>query len=285
LDFSRLTAPFDGVITERNVQPGQLVQNASAGRSETLLKIDRRDIVTLVMKVPDDSAPYVTLGTEAIVQIDQLPGVIIRGKVTRIAPSILNKDRTLRVEVDLFNGTPEAFWQFAAKGVGTWLAPLGSTNPIQAAVVSNMSREAWSMNSRSVTDPFPMMPVVTGRDTRQARLLPGMSGYMRLNLQDFKDVPLIPANAVYTMGGTPYILVVENVGKTEANVGVTRQLPVRVQVNDGKLANVQVIVKQGNPLRGEPDELRELRKDEVVVLSRQMEIGDGQRLRITVEDW
>jgi hypothetical protein len=74
-------------------------------------------------------------------------------------------------------------------------------------------------------------------------------------------------------------------GKTLANVGVTQQLPVRVQVNDGKLANVQVIVKQGNPLRGEPEELRELRQEEVIVLSRQMEIGDGQPLRISLEDW
>jgi multidrug resistance efflux pump len=284
-DFSRLTAPFDGFITERTVQPGQLVQDASAGRSESLLKIDRRDIVTLVMKVPDDSAPYVTRGTEAIVQIDQLPGVLIRGKVTRLAPSILNKDRTLRVEVDLFNGPPAAFWRFAARAVGTWMAPLGATNAFQTAMISNAVREVWSMDARSVTDPFPMLPVVTGREVRQVTLLPGMSGYMRLNLQDFTNVALIPANAVYTMGGTPYILTVEDVGKTEANVGLTRRLPVRVQVNDGKLARVQVIVKQGNPLRGEPEELRELLPDETIVLSRQIEIGEGQLLRVTVDEW
>jgi multidrug resistance efflux pump len=285
LDFSRLTAPFDGYITERNVEPGHLVQNASAGRSESLLKIDRRDIVTLVMKVPDDSAPYVTRGTEALVQIDQLPGVLIRGKVTRIAPSILNKDRTLRVEVDLFNGSPAAFWRFAARAVGTWMAPLGATNAFQTAMMNNAVREVWSMDARSVTDPFPMLPVVTGREVRQVTLLPGMSGYMRLNLQDFTNVALIPANAVYTMGGTPYVLAVEDVGKTEPNMGVTRQLPVRVQVSDGKLARVQVIVKQGDPLRGESEELRELRPDETIVLSRQIEIGEGQPLRVNLEDW
>ena len=50
--------------------------------------VARTDIVTLVMKVPDNAAPYVTRDTEAVIQIDELPGVVIRGKVTRFSPWI-----------------------------------------------------------------------------------------------------------------------------------------------------------------------------------------------------
>jgi multidrug resistance efflux pump len=284
-EFSRIRAPFEGVIKDRNVQPGQLVHNASATGPESLLKIDRVDVVTLVMKVPDDSAPFVTRGTEALIQIDQLPGVIIHGQVTRVAPSILNDDRTLRVEVDLYNGPPTAFWGFAARGVANWLAPLGATTPLQAALLSKVSQEAWSADARSVSDPFPMLPEIKGRDSGQVRLLPGMSGYMRLNLHEFKNVSLIPSQAVYTIGGTSYILLVEEVGQTQPGVGKTHQMPVRVLVNDGKLARVLVIVKEGDPLRGEPEEVRKLTTDEQIVLSRQIEIGDGQNLRVTLEKW
>ena len=91
LAFAHVSAPFDGIITERSVQPGMLVQNASAGRPEALLKVARTDVVTLVMKVPDNYAPYVTTGTEAVVHIDQLPGVLIRGKVT--APCAVHSEQ------------------------------------------------------------------------------------------------------------------------------------------------------------------------------------------------
>ena len=101
----------------------------------------------------------------------------------------------------------------------------------------------------------------------------------------FKDVALIPSQAVYTLGGTPYVLLVERSEKGDPDIGRTRQVPVRVLVNDGKLARVLLVVHQGNPLKGEAEELRELRPEEEVVLSRQIEIGDGQPLHVTAETW
>ena len=90
-----------------------------------------------------------------------------------------------------------------------------------------------------------------------------MSGYMRLNLQTFHDAYLIPSSAVFTRGGKPYLMEVKD--------GGTHLLPVHVQVNDGKLAKVTVIEKEGDPSRGEPEVLRELTGDEVILLNRQTE--------------
>jgi multidrug resistance efflux pump len=285
LGFARIAAPFDGVITDRTVHPGMLVQNASTGRADALLTVDRTDIVTLVMKVPDNFAPYVTQGTDAVIRIDQYPGATIKGKVTRVTPSILNRDRTLRVEVDLYNGSEADYKQFAARCVATWLPPLLSTNPLERVLLEQAANDVWSKDCRSVLDPFPLRPQVSGASGREVHLKPGMSGYMRLNLQQFRNVALIPANAVYTVGGNQYVLAVEDIGKTEKDVGVTRQLPVRVQVNDGKVAKVAVIVRPADPLRGQTEETRELRPEETFILSRQLEIGDGQRVKVSVEDW
>jgi multidrug resistance efflux pump len=284
LDFASIRAPFDGVITTRIVQPGELVQNSSSGQSRWLMTLSRTDIVTLVMKVPDTYAPYVTKGTEAVIRIDELPGVTIRGKVTRASSSILNKDRTLRVEVDLFNGSPQRYGRLAARCANAWLAPLGAADPLQAATLSLASREAWSRDCRSLSDPFPMLPEVSGHGDEPVRLLPGMSGYMRLNLREFRDVSLIPASAVYSYGGKPYILVAEP-DREEKDVGVTRQLPVRVQVTDGKVSKVVVIVQEGDPLHGKPEKQRELSPDETVILSRQVEVGAGRKVRVTLQDW
>ena len=109
-----------------------------------------------------------------------------------------------------------------------------------------------------------------------------MSGLMRLNLQEFRNVPLIPASAVYTVGGNSYVLVIDNI---KDNVGVTRRLTVRPLLNDGRMARVAVVVREGEPLRGIPEETRELSPDEVLVLSRQTEIGSDQRVRVALKDW
>jgi hypothetical protein len=54
--------------------------------------------------------------------------------------------------------------------------------------------------------------------------------------------------------------------------GVTRQIPVAVQVNDGTLVKVAAVI----PTAGGRQEMRELTGTEVIVVSRQLEVGEGQ---------
>jgi multidrug resistance efflux pump len=276
LDYTQITAPFDGVVVKRKVDIGTFVQNASTGSSEPLLTIARNDIVTLVMKVPDDAAPYVTHDTEAVIQIDGLRDVVIRGKVTRFSPWIQNHDRTMRVEVDLYNDTPEKYERFKARALAARLAGTAAASPLALTTLLATTRAVCSADSKSFQDPLPSLPVVNGRKT-PPRLIPGMSGYMRLNLQAFHDTYLIPSSAVFTRGGKPYILEVVD--------GVTHLLPVRVQITDGKLSKVLVIVHEEMPAQGQAEELRELTGDQVIVLNRQAEIGEEQPVKVTLEKW
>jgi multidrug resistance efflux pump len=276
LDYAQIAAPFNGVVLRRNVDPGAFVQNASTGQSEPLLTVGRTDIVTLVMKVPDNVAPYVTVDTEAVIQIDELPGVEIRGKVTRFAPSILNKDRTMRVEVDLYNDGSEKYHRFVARAVGSRLAGLAADSPLGLSALLAGGRDVWNRETKSDRDPLPTFPVVSGRQTAP-QLIPGMSGYMRLNLHHFSNAYLLPSSAVFTRGGKPYLLQVEE--------GVTHLLPVHVQYDDGKLAKVAVIEQEAMPSHGQPEVLRELTGHEVILLNRQEEVGEGQSVQVTLDNW
>jgi hypothetical protein len=82
---------------------------------------------------------------------------------------------------------------------------------------------------------------------------------------------------VFTRGGKPYLLEVKD--------GLTRLLPVHVQFNDGKLAKVEVIVREESPTSDEPEVLRELNADDVIILNRQTEIGEGRPVKVTLEKW
>jgi multidrug resistance efflux pump len=276
LNYAQITAPFDGTIVKRNVNVGTFVQNASTGQGPSLLTIARTDIVTVVMKVPDNDAPFVTLGTEAIIKIDDLPDVMFRGKVTRVSPWIEAKDRTMRVEVDLYNDTPEKYNEFVAKEIAARVAVSAADSPLSLAPLLASTNAVCAQNSRSFRDALPTLPTVSGRSVAP-QLIPGMTGYMRLNLRTFNDTYLIPSSAVYSRGGKPYI--------TEVKDGVALQRPVRVEVNDGNLAKVSIIEKPELPAQGTAEVTSELTGAEVILISRQMEIADGQPVRVTLKKW
>src|SRR5207302_8800530 len=65
-DYAKIRAPFDGTITRRTIDPGEFVHSASTAQAEPLLSIARADIVTVVAKLPDNHAPFVSADTEAV---------------------------------------------------------------------------------------------------------------------------------------------------------------------------------------------------------------------------
>jgi hypothetical protein len=228
------------------------------------------------MKVPDNAAPYVSVNTEAVIDIDELPGVVIRGKVTRFSPSILNHDRTMRVEVDLYNRSPKGYGEFVAHQVAGRLAGMAANSSVGLAGLLAGSQEVWNRDLVSYNDPLPTLPVVSS-GSMPSNLLPGMSGYMRLNLQSFKDAYLIPSSAVFTEGGKAYVMEVKD--------GITKMLPVHVQFNDGKMAKVSVVLQYEDPAIDRPEVLRELTADDVIILSRQSEIGEHKSVKVTMQNW
>jgi RND family efflux transporter MFP subunit len=105
LDYTRLVAPYDGVVTVRNVNTGDFVQPADqdSARDRPLFVVARTDPVRVYVDVPEAQAGYVVKGTVATVRLPALDDAELDAKVARTSWALNVKSRTLRAEIDLPN--------------------------------------------------------------------------------------------------------------------------------------------------------------------------------------
>jgi membrane fusion protein, multidrug efflux system len=102
--YLRLTAPFDGVITERNVHPGALVGLASASTSSApLLRLVQNQRLRLVVPVPEAYTSEMKAGTSVPFTVAAYPAAKFSGTVARIARAVDVTTRTMAVELDVNN--------------------------------------------------------------------------------------------------------------------------------------------------------------------------------------
>lgn len=255
LEYGTIVGPFDGEISLRNVDPGFFVQNAGDGHATPLLVVQRNDIVTITVRVPDTYASYITPDTESIFETPTLPGVKIKGKVTRFPLSLVNpeKDRTMLVEVDLWNRDEDEFDK-----------------------VKNDPKFLNDLKKPMPGDPNKGLPVVAKfkgllPPGRQKRLIPGMFGEMTLILKKFDDVHMVPSSTIVTMGGYTYLYVVQD--------GKAHLQPIRVQIDDGKLALVEKLNEDGQSLG-------DLTGKEEIIATNQGELSEGTLVKTSmIEDW
>ncbi|WP_175879318.1 efflux RND transporter periplasmic adaptor subunit [Burkholderia sp. BCC0097] len=107
VSYESVTAPFDGVITARNVDVGTLVTAGgtpgSPGLSGELFHLEQTDTLRVFVDVPQDSATGVSTGTSVYLTTPQYPGRRFAAQVARSAGAIDPVTRTLRVEIDVDN--------------------------------------------------------------------------------------------------------------------------------------------------------------------------------------
>lgn len=95
-------APFDGVVTQRNIDVGSLVQ-ADSTSGTFMFTVMRGNVVRVRSYVPQDQALGVVPGIDASVKVPEIPQRIFSGKVTRIADALEPGTRTLLAEIDVSN--------------------------------------------------------------------------------------------------------------------------------------------------------------------------------------
>jgi RND family efflux transporter MFP subunit len=100
--FEKVTAPFAGTLTERNVDVGALIQAGSAN-SRPMFKLARTDALRIFVQVPQAFVKSVAIGMPAEVTARELRGRKFSGNVTRTAEALDPTARTLQTEVDLAN--------------------------------------------------------------------------------------------------------------------------------------------------------------------------------------
>jgi len=102
--FSRVTAPFAGVITARDVNVGDLI---AAGGSKQLFRLAQTDKLRVFVRVPQTLALAITPGQTAELLIPERPGQVFKGQVARTAGAISPDSRTLLTELEVDNARGE----------------------------------------------------------------------------------------------------------------------------------------------------------------------------------
>jgi RND family efflux transporter MFP subunit len=100
--FQKITAPFPGVITARNIDAGDLISADNLG-SQQMFHIMRTDILRVFVNVPQVFSVGIKLGQQAFVYLRDDPSRQFPGKVTRTADALDPSTRTLLTEVDVPN--------------------------------------------------------------------------------------------------------------------------------------------------------------------------------------
>jgi RND family efflux transporter MFP subunit len=101
-DYQSVLAPFDGVITQRNIDVGSLVQ-ADAASGTFMFTIMQSNVIRAQVFVPQDQAFGVSPGIDAVLHVPEMPDRSFPGKVTRIADALAPGTRTLLTEIDIAN--------------------------------------------------------------------------------------------------------------------------------------------------------------------------------------
>ena len=139
-----VTAPVDGTVVTRQVEPGQFVSGAAGGTSTPVFSISDLSTVWLVANVREADAGKVRLGDQMNVRVLAYPGRIFHAKVTYIAPAVDPTTRRLVVRAEIANADralkPEMFADF---GIDTGPASSALAVPEDAVIYEGQSAHVW----------------------------------------------------------------------------------------------------------------------------------------------
>jgi HlyD family secretion protein len=157
LGYTKFPAPFDGVVTARNVDVGHLLQ--PSGTTSPLFVVTRTDPVRIFVDVPEADAALIRDKAAATVRVQALKGRAFAGEVTRTAWALDPKSRTLKTEIDLPN-------------------PDGLLRPgmYAYAAVTVVLPEAWTLPAAAVVRQGDATFAFTVRDGKAARV-PVQTGF------------------------------------------------------------------------------------------------------------
>jgi RND family efflux transporter MFP subunit len=160
--FSRVTAPFTGVILSRSIDNGSLITSGSANSVTQLFTIGQSGVVRVFINVPQSNAPDALNSSTAQVTFRELPGRVYSGALTRSSTSIDPASRTLLAEIDLQNTDSKILpGMFATVSFAVKNSRPPVLLPGNALVVRTAGPQAYTVDANNVAH---LHNVVLGRD-------------------------------------------------------------------------------------------------------------------------
>jgi RND family efflux transporter MFP subunit len=101
--FEKVVAPFDGVITQRRTDIGDLINAGNSGMGAELFRISKINVMRVFVPVPESYSDQISNGLKATLELIALPGQQVEGTVTRSSHSISLDSNTLLTEIDVPN--------------------------------------------------------------------------------------------------------------------------------------------------------------------------------------
>ena len=194
-DYSRITAPFDGVVTQRYANLGALMQAGTTSTQATpLVRLSQENLYRLVIPVPESYVRYVHIGDPVEVRVPAM-GRSYQGKVARFSVDVTGDTRTMHTEVDVPNADYKLVPGVYAEALLT-LNQSGSvlTVPLQA-VDHNGTETTVDVVDRN--DKVQTRPVVLGAETaNMAEVASGLQAGEKVIISDRSG--LKPGEAVKT---------------------------------------------------------------------------------------
>ena len=198
--YTRLTAPFEGVITERNYFDGDFIHDAAQSNNVyPVLAMARTDLMRVVVYVPDAQVPYVDRGDDVVITVQALNNQEFRAKVSRFSNMEVATNRAMRVEIDLPN--PSGRLRHGMYGdVTILLEP--ATNVLTIPSPGLMANDGHGAGSVMVVRGIKArkVPVRVGKDNGLvAEILSGLSDNDSVivnysgSIEDGSEVEVVPA--------------------------------------------------------------------------------------------
>ncbi|MGB8523090.1 MAG: efflux RND transporter periplasmic adaptor subunit [Candidatus Acidiferrales bacterium] len=174
LAFNKIYAPFDGIITARNTDVGQLIDSGSGGAAKEMFHIQSTRVLRVFINVPQQYSQAAKPGLTADLTLAEFPGRRFKGQLVRTANAIDQASRTLLVEVDVNNTTGELL----PGGYTEVHLKLPETVPTFILPVNTLIFRSQGLQIATVQDgKATLVPIVLGRDFgSEVEVVSGLSG-------------------------------------------------------------------------------------------------------------
>ena len=184
--FQKVVAPFDGVVTQRNVELGSLVSAGSSAGVTPLFRLEQNGVLKVLIDVPQSAAPSVAIGQPVQVEVRERPGRRFEGKVARTAGAVDASTRSLRTEVQVSNADGALLsGTYAQVHLGVRDARNPLRIPASALVVDASGTQVVTVGASGTLQ---RKAVTLGRDFgREVEVTEGLTGDERLVMNPRDD--------------------------------------------------------------------------------------------------